>query len=98
MPIQDFTVNKAAWKALPDDVKAIVEQTWKEFSAYQVKNIAENDLVVDEEVKKKGVELIAWSDADSLRGRELANEVWAEWEKKRHLATQAVESKQAKLR
>ncbi|MGB6103426.1 MAG: TRAP transporter substrate-binding protein [Pusillimonas sp.] len=98
MPIQDFTVNKAAWKALPDDVKAIVEQTWKEFSAYQVKKIAENDIVVAEEVKKKGVELIAWSDADRLRGRELAHEVWGEWAKKSPLAKQAVESQQAYLR
>lgn len=98
MPIQDFTVNKAAWKALPDDVKTIVEQTWKEFSDYQVKKIAENDAVVAEEVKKKGVELVAWSDEDRHRARVLAHEVWAEWAKKSPLAKQAVESQQAYLR
>ncbi|MGB3290239.1 MAG: TRAP transporter substrate-binding protein [Burkholderiaceae bacterium] len=98
MPIQDFTVNKAAWKALPDDVKEIVEKTWKEFSAHQVKTIAANDVVVAGEVKKKGVELIDWSAEDRLRGRKLAHEVWGEWAKKSALSKQAVESQQAYLR
>jgi len=98
MPIQDFTVNKAAWKALPDDIKGIVENTWKEFSAYQVATIAKNDEAIVHEVKKKGVELIDWSDESRRRSRELAHQVWAEWAKKSPLAKQAVESQQAYLR
>ncbi len=98
MPIQDFTVNKTAWNALPDDVKAIVEKTWADFSQYQVKTIAENDVVVAEEVQKKGVELIAWSDEDRGRARGMAHEVWSDWAKKSPLAKQAVESQQAYLR
>jgi TRAP-type mannitol/chloroaromatic compound transport system substrate-binding protein len=98
MPVQDFTVNKSAWKALPDDIKAIVEKTWAEFSAYQVNTIAENDKAVAEEVKQKGVELIDWSDEDRSRGRELAHVVWDEWAKKSPLAKQAVESQKAYLR
>ena len=27
MPVQEFSVNMAAWKALPDDIKAIVQST-----------------------------------------------------------------------
>lgn len=98
MPIQDFTVNKAAWKALPDDVKAIVEKTWADFSQYQVKAIAEHDVAAAEEVKRNGVELISWSDEDRGRARGLAHEVWATWAKKSPLARQAVESQQAYLR
>jgi len=98
MPIQDFTVNKAAWKALPDDVKGALEKTWNDFSQYQVKTIAENDLVVAKKVKEKGVELIDWSAEDRGRGRELAHVVWSEWAKKSPLAKKAVESQQAYLR
>lgn len=98
MPIQDFTVNKSAWNALSDDLKAILTKTWTDFSEFQVKTIEQNDAAVADEVKAKGVELIAWSDESRNRGRELAHEVWAEWAKKSPLAKQAVESQQAYLR
>lgn len=98
MPIQDFTVNKTAWKALPDDVKAIVEKTWSEFSAHQVNTIAENDKRVAKIVPERGVELIDWSEENRNRGRELAHGVWAEWAKKTPLAKAAVESQEAYLR
>lgn len=98
MPIQDFTVNAAAWKALPDDVKQIVEKTWREFSLTQVARIAENDKRVAAEVKTKGVELVAWSDADLGKARELAQVVVSEWAAKGPLAKQAAESQRAFLR
>ena len=98
MPIQDFTVNANAWKTLPDDVKQILERTWRDFSATQVSRIAENDKRVAEEVKKKGVELVAWSDADLARARQLAQGVVDEWAAKGALAKQAAESQRAFLR
>jgi TRAP-type mannitol/chloroaromatic compound transport system substrate-binding protein len=98
MPIQDFTVNANAWKALPDDVKQIVDRTWREFSQTQVSRIAENDKRVAEEVKKKGVELVAWSDADLARARQIAQGVVDEWAAKGALAKQSAESQRAFLR
>ncbi|MGQ2979283.1 MAG: TRAP transporter substrate-binding protein [Polaromonas sp.] len=98
MPIQDFTVNTSAWKGLPDDVKQILERTWREFSTTQVSRIAENDKRVAEEVKKKGVELVAWSDADLTRARQIAQGVVDEWAAKGALAKQAAESQRAFLR
>lgn len=98
MPIQDFTVNAGAWKALPDDVKGIVEKTFREFSHTQVARIAENDKRVAGEVKAKGVELVAWSDADLGRARQLAQGVADEWAAKGPLAKQAVDSQRAFLR
>ena len=98
MPMQDFTVNLAAWRALPDDVKNILEKTWREFSAHQVKTIAGDDIRVAAELQKKGVELVDWSTADRNRARELAHGVWEEWAKKSPLAKQAVESQKAYLR
>lgn len=99
MPIQDFTINATAWKVLPDDVKRIVERTWREFSAKQVATIAETDKKVAAEVTKtKGVELIAWSAADLARARQLAQEVVDTWAAKSPLAKQAAESQRAFLR
>ncbi len=98
MPIQDFTVNAAAWRSLPDDVKGILEKTWREFSAYQVKAIAEKDEKVAMEVKAKGVELVEWNTADLNRARGIAQGVWDEWAKKGGLAKQAIESQKAYLR
>lgn len=98
MPIQDFTVNAGAWKALPDADKAILERTFREFSASQVSRIAENDKRVAAEVKTKGVELVAWSDADLTRARHTAQGVADEWAAKGPLAKQAVDSQRAYLR
>jgi TRAP-type mannitol/chloroaromatic compound transport system substrate-binding protein len=98
MPIQDFTINASAWKALPDELKPVVERTFREFSTTQVSRIAENDKRVVGEVKTKGVELVAWSDADLLRARQLAQGVADEWGAKGPLAKQAVESQRAYLR
>jgi len=98
MPIQDLTINAGAWKALPDDLKAIVEKTFREFSATQVSRIAENDKRVSAEVKAKGVELVAWSEEDLRRARLLAMGVADEWGAKGALAKQAHESQRAFLR
>jgi len=98
MPIQDFTVNAGAWKKLPDDVKQILEKTWRDFSLVQVARIAENDKRVAQEVQKKGVELIAWSDEDLTAAREIAQHVVDEWAAKSPLAKQAAESQRDYLK
>jgi TRAP-type mannitol/chloroaromatic compound transport system substrate-binding protein len=98
MPIQDFTINANAWKSLPDDLKQIVDRTWREFSRMQVSRIAENDARVATEVKQKGVELIAWSEADLGRARQHAQTVVDEWAAKGPLAKQAADSQRAFLR
>lgn len=98
MPIQDLTVNASAWKALPDDVKKIVEKTFLEFDKSQVQRIAQNDEKAAAELKGQGVELVAWSDADLLRGRKLAQDVVDEWARKGPLAKESAESQRAFLR
>jgi len=98
MPIQDFTVNAGAWKKLPDDVKQILEKTWRDFSMVQVARIAENDQKTAHEVRKKGVELVAWSDADLATARGIAQHVVDEWAAKSPLAKQAAESQRAYLK
>jgi TRAP-type mannitol/chloroaromatic compound transport system substrate-binding protein len=98
MPVQDFTVNMPAWKALPDDVKAIVEKAWREFSIDQVKHVAADDAKAAAELKQKGIELIAWTPDELTKARALAMTVADEWGKKGPLAKQAVDSQKAYLR
>lgn len=98
MPIQDFTVNANAWRSLPNDVKEILERTWRKFSIHQVNTIATMDRQVASEVKAKGVELVSWNSADLNRARNVAQGVWSEWAKKSALAKKAVESQTAYLR
>lgn len=98
MPQQDFTVNMDAWKALPDDVKAIVERVWREYSPEQVTRIAADDVKTVAELKGKGVEMIAWSPQEVAKGRVIAMDVADEWGKKSPLAKQAVDSQKAYLR
>jgi TRAP-type mannitol/chloroaromatic compound transport system substrate-binding protein len=98
MPCQDFTVNMAAWKKLPDDVKGIVEKAWAEFSEEQVKRIAEDDRKAAERLRSKGIELISWSPDELAKARKIAAGVADEWAKKSPLARQAVESQKSFLR
>lgn len=98
MPIQDFTVNKSAWKALPDDVKKTLVDTWDQFGHYQVETIAKNDAIVSKQLADKGIELLNWSEESRQRGRTLAHEVWATWAKKSALSKEAVDSQVAYLR
>ena len=98
MPLQDFIVNPAAWKALPEDVRAIVKTTWRDFWIAQLKVIDELDRKVAVEIKAKGVEIIDWSAEDRARSRTLAQTVWADWAKKSPQSKRVVESEIAYLR
>ncbi len=98
MPTQDFTVNMGAWKALPDDVKGIVEKAWRAFSAEQVKRIAADDVKAVADLKQKGIEMITWSPDELAKARALAMTVADEWSKKGPLAKQAVDSQKSFLR
>jgi TRAP-type mannitol/chloroaromatic compound transport system substrate-binding protein len=99
MPCHDFAVNMTAWKALPDDIKAILESAVREFNWDHVERIAIDDVRVVEELRKKGgVTFVNWTDEDRRKIRKFAEGVWDEWAKKSALAKKAVDSQKAWLR
>jgi TRAP-type mannitol/chloroaromatic compound transport system substrate-binding protein len=98
MPVQEFTVNMDAWKKLPDEVKAIVASTTREWTWDQVDRVAVDDVRALKELGPKGVKQIIWSDAEMAKVREVAHKTWEEWSKKTPLAKQAYESQVAWLR
>jgi len=98
MPVQEFTVNLATWKALPDDVKLLVSSAVREWTWDQVQRVAVDDVRVLKELKAKGVERIRWDEAEMRKVRELAHKTWEDWSKKGPLAKKAYDSQVAWLR
>jgi TRAP-type mannitol/chloroaromatic compound transport system substrate-binding protein len=98
MPIQEFTVNLDAWKKLPPDLQAFLATAVREWTWDQVQRIAVDDLRVQKELATKGVVPAAWSDAEMVKIRGLAQRTWEEWSKKTPLAKQAYDSQLAWLK
>jgi TRAP-type mannitol/chloroaromatic compound transport system substrate-binding protein len=98
MPVQEFSVNMAAWKALPDDIKAIVQSSTREWTWDQVQRVAVDDVRVLKELAAKGVKHDVWDDAQMMKMRELATKTWEDWSKKTPLAKQAYDSQLAWLK
>jgi TRAP-type mannitol/chloroaromatic compound transport system substrate-binding protein len=98
MPVQEFTVNVAAWQKLPADVKGIVQSTTHEWTWDQVQRVAVDDVRVAKELAAKGIKEEAWSGPEMVKMRELAQKTWEEWSKKTPLAKQAYDSQIAWLR
>ncbi|MBI4637950.1 MAG: TRAP transporter substrate-binding protein [Candidatus Rokubacteria bacterium] len=99
MPIQDFAVNGAAWKALPDDIKVILDSAVREWAWDQVERVALDDIRVVAELRQKGgVTFVSWSDDELRKIRALAQATWDDWAKKSPLAKRAVDSQKGWLR
>lgn len=98
MPVQEFSVNAAAWKALPDDIKAIVQSSTREWTWDQVQRVAVDDVRVLKDLSGKGVKHVIWDDAQMAKMRELAHKTWEDWSKKTPLAKQAYDSQLAWLK
>ncbi|MBI3371255.1 MAG: TRAP transporter substrate-binding protein [Betaproteobacteria bacterium] len=98
MPCQEFTVNMAAWKALPDDIKQIVTSAVREWSWDQIQRVAVDDVRVLNELTKKGVTQIYWSPEELRKVRTLAMQTWVDWSKKSPFAKKAFDSQVAWLR
>lgn len=98
MPVQEFTVNMAAWRALPDELKAIVTSTTREWTWDQVQRITVDDVRVLKELDGKGVKQVVWGGAEMQKMRELAQKTWEDWSKKTPLAKQSYDSQMAWLK
>ena len=98
MPVGDFTVNLDAWKALPDDIKTILEAAVREYNWDQVERVAIDDIRAMGEMKKKGVTPITWSDQELRRIRAVAEKIWDEWAAKGPASKKMIESQKAWLK
>jgi TRAP-type mannitol/chloroaromatic compound transport system substrate-binding protein len=98
MPVQEFSVNMDAWKKLPDDMKAILSSTVREWTWDQIQRVAVDDARVSKELAAKGVTAASWPDAEMAKIRALAEKTWDDWSKKTPLAKAAYDSQLAWLK
>jgi TRAP-type mannitol/chloroaromatic compound transport system substrate-binding protein len=98
MPCQDFTVNAAAWRALPEDLKQVVSSCVREWSVDQPQRVAVEDVRVLTELKGKGITLQTWDTEELRKVRTLAEQTWSDWAKKTPLAKRAYDGQVAWLK
>jgi TRAP-type mannitol/chloroaromatic compound transport system substrate-binding protein len=98
MPVQEFSVNMVAWKALPDDIKAVLHSMAREWTWDQVQRVAVDDIRVGKELATKNIKTDSWDDELMKKMRELAMKTWEDWSKKTPLAKQAYDSQLAWLK
>ncbi|MCB1882847.1 MAG: TRAP transporter substrate-binding protein [Geminicoccaceae bacterium] len=79
LPLVEVSLNKAKWDELPDDLKATLEETVKEFQQTQLAGNKAADLKAVEEAKASGkITIHDWPDEERAKFRKIAV---AEWER-----------------
>lgn len=79
MPLIEVSINKAKWDALPDDLKAALEESVAEFAQYQSQTVHEADEAAVEKAKTAGdITVHDWSDEDRAQFRTIARGQWEE--------------------
>ncbi len=78
MPLVEISMNKAKWDALPEDLKAVLEESVADFATAQVAALAERDLKAVEEAKAGGeITVTDWSAEERAKFRTIATGEWA---------------------
>ena len=77
LPLVEVSMNQGKWEALPDDLKALMEETVKEFQQTQVKGNMEADLKAVEEAKADPkITIHDWSAEERAKFRKLGQAEW----------------------
>lgn len=92
MPIEHVTINLDKWKALPADLKQVMEKAVAQIADEVPKQSAADDEAAAAELTKAGVTLHNWSAEDRGKFRAVAQQVWADWSKRTPLAGKAYDS------
>jgi TRAP-type mannitol/chloroaromatic compound transport system substrate-binding protein len=98
LPVQEFSVNAAAWKALPDELKEIVTTAVHEWGWHQIRKVASEDARVASNIKAKGVTQITWGGEELKKLRGIAYESWQQFSAKSPLAKKAYDAQVAWLK
>lgn len=93
MPIIQFTVNKAAWDALSEQNKTILD-VWYQAMMYDLRlrnDITDQELVARDRADPD-IEVIDWPQEERDKFREIARDAWAEYVAGEPLAEKALEA------
>jgi len=77
LPLVEVSMNKAKWDALPDDMKALLEETVKEFQQTQLQgNRDADEKALAEAEADPNITVHNWSDEERAKFRKLGTEEW----------------------
>ncbi|SNR41800.1 TRAP transporter substrate-binding protein [Puniceibacterium sediminis] len=98
MPVIEVSLNKVIYDDLPDDLKAILEVSVRDFAQDMVARLdAENAVAVAEANADPKITVINWSDEERAKFRGIAKTQWANWAERSEMAGKAYESVTAYL-
>ncbi len=98
MPMADFAVNINVWNALPDDLKALVEEEVGIFATEMIKRNRAADEAIVAKADELGFEVVDLPTAERRKFREIAQGVWQEYAARSPMAQRIYESQVAYLK
>lgn len=97
MPMADFAVNMDKWKALPDDLKLIVEDEVRQFATDMIEGNKAADETVLTQADDLGFEAVSLPPEERRIFREVAQQVWKEYAARSPMAQRTYDSQVAFL-
>ncbi len=98
MPVIEVSINKATYDDLPDDLKAILNDSVPVFAADMVAQLdVQNAKAAAEAEADPDITIINWSDEERAKFRAIAKGQWANWATRSEMAGKAYESVTAYL-
>ncbi len=91
----DFLINQAAYDALPEDLKAILETAIKSYTLTTTARAKVEDFGAHQKFKDNNTRITRWSDADIQRWRQVSDQVLSQYKEKDDFTKRLIESKQA---
>ncbi|WP_181704928.1 TRAP transporter substrate-binding protein [Chthonobacter rhizosphaerae] len=78
LPLNEVSMNKAKWDAMPDDLKQIMTESVTHYADDLAKRIRERDEAVAEKLRARGdVTIHSWSEDEKKKFRQIAQDQWA---------------------
>ncbi len=93
--LADFLINKQAYDALPEDLKAILETAIKSYTLSTTLINKNQDFVALQAFKDKGTVISSWSDEDLAKWRQASDKILKEYASKDDFTKRLIEAKQA---
>ena len=92
MPMADVVVNMNKWRALPDDLKAIVESAVRDFATEMIQRNELADRRVARDAAQRGFEPVDFSEEERRKFREISREVWQQYAARSPMAQRIYDS------
>ena len=91
--LADFLINKPAYDALPEDLKAILETAIKSYTLTTTAIAKVEDFKALESFKENNTNIVRWSDEDIQRWREVSDKVLEQYKTNDEFTKRLIESK-----